>query len=57
MILEASIGIGITGKQDTQAVRSVDYVIGQFRFLEKLILFYGRNNYIKIYIKIYLLFL
>ena len=48
MILEASIGIGITGKEGTQAVRSADYAIGQFRFLEKLILFYGRNGYIKI---------
>ena len=48
MILEASIGIGISGKEGTQAVRSADYAIGQFRFLEKLILFYGRNGYIKI---------
>jgi hypothetical protein len=29
-------------------VRSADYSIGQFRFLEKLILYYGRNGYIKI---------
>ena len=48
MIMEASIGIGIQGKEGTQAVRSSDYSIGQFRFLEKLILFYGRNGYTKI---------
>ena len=48
MIMETSIGVGIQGKEGTQAVRSADYAIGQFRFLEKLILFYGRNGYIKI---------
>jgi len=48
MIMEAHIGIGIQGKEGTQAVRSADYAIGQFRFLEKLILVYGRNGYIKI---------
>ena len=48
MILETSIGVGIQGKEGTQAVRSADYAIGQFRYLEKLILFYGRNGYIKI---------
>ena len=48
MIMKASIGIGIQGKEGTQAVRSSDYSIGQFRFLEKLILFYGRNGYTKI---------
>ena len=48
MIMEASVGIGIQGKEGTQAVRSSDYSIGKFRFLEKLILYYGRNGYIKI---------
>ena len=48
MIMEASIGIGIQGKEGIQAVRSSDYSIGQFKFLEKLILFYGRNGYTKI---------
>ena len=38
----------IIGKEGTQAVRSSDYSIGKFRFLEKLILFYGRNGYMKI---------
>jgi len=48
MILEAHIGVGIQGKEGTQAVRSSDFAIGQFRFLERLILIYGRNGYIKI---------
>ena len=48
MIMEAHIGIGIQGKEGTQAVRSADFSIGQFRFLEKLLLNYGRIGYIKI---------
>lgn len=48
MIMEAHIGVGIQGKEGTQAVRSADFSIGQFRFLEKLILDYGRNAYFKI---------
>ena len=48
MIMEASVGVGIQGKEGTQAVRSSDYSISQFRYLEKLILFYGRNGYTKI---------
>lgn len=48
MIMEAHIGIGIQGKEGTQAVRSSDFCIGQFCFLEKIILDYGRNGYIKI---------
>ena len=48
MIMEASVGVGIQGKEGTQASRTADYSIGQFRFLSKLILFYGRNGYAKI---------
>lgn len=33
MILEANIGIGIRGKEGTQAVRAADYSISQFRFI------------------------
>ena len=38
MIMEAHIGIGISGKEGTQAVRSADYAISQFRFLKRLLL-------------------
>ena len=42
MILEAHIGVGIRGKEGTQAVRSADYAISQFRFLERLLMVHGR---------------
>lgn len=45
MILEAHIGIGIRGKEGTQAVRSADYSISQFRFLVRLLLVHGRWGY------------
>ena len=48
MIMEAHIGVGIQGKEGSQAVRNADFSIGQFRFLDKLLLIYGRVGYIKI---------
>ena len=33
MIMEAHIGVGIRGKEGSQAVRSADYAIGKFKFL------------------------
>ncbi len=45
MIMEAHIGVGIRGKEGTQAVRSADYAIGQFKFLQKLLLAHGRWGY------------
>ena len=45
MILEASVGIGISGNEGMQAVRSADYAIAQFRFLKRLLLVHGRSNY------------
>ena len=48
MIMEAHIGVGIQGKEGTQAVNCADFSIGQFRYLEKLLLIYGRLGYIKI---------
>ncbi len=48
MIMEAHVGIGIQGKEGSQAVRAADISIGQFRFLDKLLLIYGRVGYIKI---------
>lgn len=33
MIMDAHIGIGIKGKEGTQAVRAADYAISQFAFL------------------------
>ena len=45
MIMEAHIGVGIRGKEGTQAVRSADYAIGQFKFLKNLTLCHGRWGY------------
>ena len=46
--MEAHIGIGINGKEGTQAVMSSDYAVCKFRFLKKLFLVHGRNGYMKI---------
>lgn len=48
MIMEGNIGVGIAGKEGTQAVRSADYAIGQFQFLKRLILVHGRWGYIRV---------
>ncbi|CAD8064402.1 unnamed protein product [Paramecium sonneborni] len=48
MIQEAHIGIGIYGQEGMRAVQASNYAIGQFKCLWKLILFHGRQNYIRI---------
>lgn len=45
MIQEAHVGVGISGVEGMQAVRASDFAIGQFRFLERLLLVHGRYNY------------
>lgn len=45
MIQEARVGVGIAGREGSQAVNSADFSIGQFRFLRKLLLVHGRWNY------------
>ena len=45
MIQEAHIGIGISGNEGMQAVRSSDYAIAQFRYLVRLLLVHGNWNY------------
>ncbi len=45
MIQEAQIGVGISGKEGTQAVNSADFAIAQFRFLKPLLLKHGRYDY------------
>ncbi len=56
MILTASIGIGISGKEGTQAVRSADYAIGQFQFLKVLLMNHGRWGYRRVSFFIYFYF-
>ena len=45
MIRAAHIGVGIIGKEGTQAVNNADYAISQFRYLTRLILVYGHREY------------
>ena len=47
MILQADVGIGISGREGRQAVLSSDYSIGQFRFLKKLLLVHGRLSLLR----------
>ncbi len=46
-VLEAHIGIGISGQEGRQAVLASDYSIGQFRYLERLLLVHGRWSYLR----------
>lgn len=48
MIQAAHIGVGISGQEGMQAVRSSDYAVAQFRFLEKLLLVHGAWAYQRI---------
>jgi len=45
MIMEAHIGVGIRGKEGTQAARSADYTIGKFKHLKNLAFVHGRLGY------------
>ena len=45
MITEAHIGVGIQGLEGMQAARSSDYSIGEFKLLNRLLLFHGRECY------------
>ncbi|KAJ3498920.1 hypothetical protein NLG97_g735 [Lecanicillium saksenae] len=45
MIQEADVGVGIAGVEGRQAAMSSDYAIGQFRFLQRLVLVHGRWSY------------
>lgn len=45
MIQSAHVGVGISGKEGMQASRNADFSISEFRFLERLLLIHGRNNY------------
>jgi Phospholipid-translocating P-type ATPase C-terminal len=41
MIQAADVGVGIAGKEGRQAANNSDYIIGQFRFLARLLLVHG----------------
>ncbi|CAF1236658.1 unnamed protein product [Rotaria sordida] len=48
MIQKAHIGVGISGQEGRQAVLASDYSLGQFCFLERLLLVHGRWSYLRI---------
>ena len=48
MIQKANIGVGISGEEGNQAVMASDFSIGQFRFLERLLLVHGAWSYRRI---------
>ncbi|KAM0756281.1 phospholipid-translocating P-type ATPase [Meredithblackwellia eburnea MCA 4105] len=47
MIQAADIGVGVAGEEGLQAVNSSDYAIGQFRFLQRLLLVHGHFSYMR----------
>lgn len=48
MIQEAHVGVGIFGKEGTQAARASDYSIHQFKYLKRLLCVHGRYSYIRV---------
>jgi phospholipid-translocating ATPase len=45
MIQAADIGVGVAGEEGLQAVNSSDYAIGQFKYLNRLLLVHGHWSY------------
>ena len=56
MINAANVGVGIKGVEGNSAANSADYAIGQFRFLQRLLLVHGRWNYRRMCLLILFLF-
>jgi phospholipid-transporting ATPase len=47
MIQKANVGVGLTGKEGTQAAQSADFVLHRFRHLPRLLFVHGRFSYIR----------
>ena len=47
MISEANVGIGIMGREGSQAARSADYAIPRFRHLKRLLAVHGRYSLVR----------
>lgn len=45
MIVAAHVGIGIKGVEGQQAARASDYSFGEFRHLQRLLFYHGRECY------------
>ncbi|XP_010633428.1 phospholipid-transporting ATPase IK, partial [Fukomys damarensis] len=48
MIKTADIGVGLAGQEGMQAVQNSDYALGQFCFLQRLLLVHGRWSYLRV---------
>eukprot|EP00074_Homo_sapiens_P071696 XP_011526010.1 phospholipid-transporting ATPase IK isoform X3 [Homo sapiens] len=48
MIKTADVGVGLAGQEGMQAVQNSDFVLGQFCFLQRLLLVHGRWSYVRI---------
>lgn len=44
---EADVGVGLFGKEGTQAARSADYALGEFRLLKRLLCIHGHYNWVR----------
>jgi len=47
MILSSNVGIGLMGKEGTQAALAADFIIYRFCFLKKLLFIHGRYSYLR----------
>jgi phospholipid-transporting ATPase len=47
MIQKAHVGVGVLGREGTQAARAADYAISQFKHLQRLLCVHGRYSYIR----------
>jgi phospholipid-transporting ATPase len=47
MITAAHVGIGIRGVEGQQAARASDYAVGEFKILQRLLFYHGREAYRK----------
>jgi phospholipid-transporting ATPase len=48
MIQKANVGVGLTGKEGSQAAQASDFVLHRFRHLPRLLFVHGRFAYIRI---------
>ena len=48
MIVQASVGIGLYGKEGLQAVQVSDYGLPSFKYLWRLMFFEGRRSYLRV---------
>eukprot|EP01080_Neovahlkampfia_damariscottae_P010718 gene10718-3338_t len=47
MIQSASVGVGVLGREGSQAARAADYAIPKFRHLIRLVAIHGRYSYVR----------